>query len=127
MTRLPAGLALQGGAFPAGAQLGSGVVRALVGPAAAPIAFDAYVIRGSTPGALVFDLRQVGGGVQVRVDARVEPHDDPGYPSTLVVPIPPALRQPVGGIYLAITEFDVLLHANAACRTSRRPHARSTS
>ena len=114
MTRLPAGLALQGGAFPAGAQLGSGVVRALVGPAAVPIAFDAYVIRGSTPGALVFDLRQVGGGVQVRVDARVEPHDDPGYPSTLVVPIPLELRQPVFGIYLAITEFDVLLHANAA-------------
>ena len=114
ITRLPAGLALQGGAFPAGAQLGSGVVRALVGPAAAPIAFDAYVIRGSTPGALVFDLRQIGGGVEVRVDARVEPHDDPGFPSTLVVPIPPELQQPVSGIYLAITEFDVLLHANAA-------------
>jgi hypothetical protein len=100
-------------ACPDGSQLGSGTIRGLVGAARAPVEFGAYVVNGSSPGGVIFHLF-IPGSLQFAFEGQVVPSNDPAFGSMLVVPIPPELQQPVPGIYHAITDFDLLLHANAA-------------
>jgi hypothetical protein len=61
---------------------------------------------------VIFHLDQSNGGLEVAFEGQVMPSDDGAYGSRLVVPIPVELQQP-GGLYMSITDIDILLHANA--------------
>jgi hypothetical protein len=96
----------------AASQVGSGAIRDRVGPAGAPIELRAYVPNGSAPGTVIIYLDQPNGGLDIAFEGQVMPSDDDAYGSRLVVPIPVELQRP-GGLYMSITDIDILLHANA--------------
>jgi hypothetical protein len=101
-------------ACPDGSQLGSGTIEGLLGPASV-LELDAFVVNGSTPGALIFVTAVKGSGLRPPpFEAQLAPSDDAAFGSMLVVPIPLVLQQPVPGIYFALTKLDVLLHGTAA-------------
>lgn len=101
-------------ACPAGSQLGSGAVKGKLGPSAQPIEFAVSVVNGAVPGTVILDLSIATSGTHLPIEGMVLPSDDPAFGSMLVLPIATELQQPVPGIYHAITDIDVLLHATGA-------------